>query len=42
MKKSRAVVKNKLNEWYDWLVDHVPKLVKNDVIKNIFGAKKVY
>ena len=24
MIKSRPVVKNKLNEWYDWLVDHAP------------------
>ena len=25
MKKSRPVVKNRLNEWYDSLVDYVPK-----------------
>ena len=29
MKKSRPVVKNKLNEWHDWLVDYVPKPNKN-------------
>ena len=35
MKKSRAVVKNKLNEWYDWLVDHVPKQIKKATSKNV-------
>ena len=31
MKKSRSVVRNKLklNEWHDWLVDYVPKPIKN-------------
>ena len=29
MKKSRSVVKNKLNEWYDRLADYVPKPIKN-------------
>ena len=29
MKKSRPVVKNNLNEWHDWLVDYVPKPIKN-------------
>ena len=29
MKKSRPVVKTKLNEWYGWLVDHVPKPLRN-------------
>ena len=31
MKKSRPMVKNKLNKWYDWLVDYVPKPIKNAV-----------
>ena len=35
VKKSRPVVKNKLNEWHDWLVDHVPKPIKNAVSKKI-------
>ena len=34
MKKGRSLVKNKLNEWYDWLVDHVPKPIKNNASKN--------
>ena len=25
IRKSRPVVKNRLNEWYDWLVDYAPK-----------------
>ena len=33
MKKSRSLVKNRLNEWYDWLVDYVPKPIKNAVSK---------
>ena len=33
MKNSRLVVKNKLNEWYEWLVDYIPKPIKNGVSK---------
>ena len=29
MSKSRPQVKRKLNDWYDWLVNHVPKAVKD-------------
>ena len=29
MSKNRPQVKNKLNDWYDWLVNHVPKTVKD-------------
>ena len=29
MSKSRSQVKNKLNDWYDWSVNHVPKTVKD-------------
>ena len=39
MKKSRPVVKNKLNKWYDWLVDNVPKPIKNVVGKAFSRAK---
>ena len=31
MSKSCPQVKNKLNDWYDWLVNHVPKTVKDKV-----------
>ena len=31
--KSRPQVKGKLNKWYDWLINHVPKPIKNDVNK---------
>ena len=31
MKKSKPVVKNKLNEWHNWLDDHTPKPIKNVV-----------
>ena len=39
MKKRRPVVKNRLNEWYDWLVDYVPKPIKNAVSKAFPRAK---
>ena len=39
MKKSRQVVKNRLNEWYDWLVDYVPKSVKNAASKAFSRAE---
>ena len=42
MKKSRPVVKNKLNEWHDWLVDYVPKPNKNTAGKAFLSAKKWY
>ena len=39
MKKSRPVVKNSLNEWHDWLIDYVPKPIKNAVSKAFSGEK---
>ena len=29
MNKSRPQVKNKLNKWYDWLINHVPKPIRD-------------
>ena len=29
MSKSRPVVTSKLNDWYDWLINHVPKPIKD-------------
>ena len=29
MSKSRPQVKSKLNNWYDWLINHVPKTIKD-------------
>ena len=29
MSKSRPQVKSELNDWYDWLINHVPKTVKD-------------
>ena len=31
--KSRPQVKTKLNKWYDWLINHVPKPIKDDASK---------
>ena len=28
MRKNRSQVTSKLNDWYDWLVNHVPKTIK--------------
>ena len=39
MKKGRSLVKNKLNEWYDWLVDHVPKPIKNTACKKFLELR---
>ena len=39
MKKSRPVVKIELNKWYKWLVDYVPKSIKNAVSKAFLRAK---
>ena len=33
MSKSRPQVKGKLNKWYDWLINHVPKPIKDDASK---------
>ena len=29
MSKSRPQVKGKLNKWYDWLINHVPRPIKD-------------
>ena len=39
MQKQRPLVKNKLNEWYEWLVHHVPKTVESKV-SNAFKTFK--
>ena len=33
MSKSRPQVKNKLSDWYDWLINHVPKPIKDGASK---------
>ena len=33
MSKSRPQVKGKLNRWYDWLINHVPKPIKDGASK---------
>ena len=39
IKKSRAMVKNKPNKWYDWLIDYVPKPIKKAVSKAFSRVK---
>ena len=39
MSKSRPQVTTKLNDWYDWLVNHVPKTIK-DGASRAFKASK--
>ena len=38
-RKSMSLVKNKLSQWYDWLVDHVPKPIKNAADKKFLELK---
>ena len=33
MSKSRPQVKGKFNKWYDWLINHVPKPIKDGASK---------
>ena len=33
MSKSRPQVNSKLNKWYDWLINHVPKPIKDGASK---------
>ena len=33
MSKSQPQAKNKLNDWYDWLINHVPKPIKDSASK---------
>ena len=33
MSKSRPQAKSKLNKWYDWLINHVPKPIKDGASK---------
>ena len=33
MSKSRPQIKGKLNKWYDWLINHVPKPIKDGASK---------
>ena len=35
MSKSRPQVESNLNKWYDWLINHVPKPIKD-------GASRVF
>ena len=39
MSKSQPQVKNKLNDWYDWLVNHVSKTVKDKVSRAFITFK---
>ena len=39
IEKSRPVVKNRLNKWYDWVVYYVPKPIKNAVRKAFSKSK---
>ena len=40
MSKSRPQVKGKLNKWYDWLINHVPKPIKDGAISKAFKTFK--
>ena len=34
--KSQPQVKSKLNKWYDWLINHVPKPIKDGASSKVF------
>ena len=42
MAKKRSVVKTKLSEWHDWLINHVPKQIKGRVSSLFRSAKKEF
>ena len=44
MSKCRPQVKTKLNKWYDWLINYVPKPIKDGASKsfNTFKDKVLY
>ena len=35
MSKSRPQVKGKLHKWYNWLINHVPKPIKDGAVKHL-------
>ena len=39
MQKNRSVVKTKLNEWYNWLADYVPKPIREPVSNAFLKVK---
>ena len=39
MVEKRSVVKSKLNEWYDWLVNYVPRSIKEPVGNTFLKVK---
>ena len=38
--KGRPQVKSKLNKWYDWLINHVPKPIKECFKWSVIAAEK--
>ena len=40
MSKSRPQVKSKLNKWYDWLINHVPKRIKDGASLKLLRIKQ--
>ena len=41
MAKRRRVVKSKLSEWYNWLVDFVPESIKSAINKGFSTVKNI-
>ena len=41
MAKRRRVVKSKLSEWYNWLVDFVPEPIKSAINKGFSTVKNI-
>lgn len=41
MAKRRRVIKSKLSEWYNWLVDFVPEPIKSAINKGFSTVKNI-
>lgn len=41
MARRRRVVKSKLSEWYNWLVDFVPEPIKSAINKGFSTVKNI-
>ena len=39
MSESRPQVKNKLTEWYNWIVSHIPEPIKDTASRTFKAAK---
>ena len=41
MSKSRSQITSKLNDWYDWLIGHVPRTIKDGASRAFKTSDKI-